>query len=136
MAGHPWYCMKIRLENGLPFIEATIEQNGATLALKKVLLDTGSAGCIFSADRLLEIGLAYEPSDKVHRIRGVGGAEFVFIKTIDRLSPGEIRVDDFQIEAGAMDYGFEIDGILGMDFLKRVGAIIDLANLEIVSKTP
>lgn len=29
-----------------------------------------------------------------------------------------------------MDYGFEMDGIVGMDFLMEVGAIIDLARLE------
>ena len=30
-----------------------------------------------------------------------------------------------------MDYGFEIDGIIGMDFLTQVGAVIDLARLEV-----
>ncbi len=28
-----------------------------------------------------------------------------------------------------MDYGFEINGIIGMDFLKKVGAIIDLDKM-------
>lgn len=32
---------------------------------------------------------------------------------------------------GGMDYGFEINGILGMDFLKRARAIIDLGKLII-----
>ena len=30
-----------------------------------------------------------------------------------------------------MDYGFDIDGIIGMDFLVEVGAIVDLSRLEI-----
>lgn len=30
-----------------------------------------------------------------------------------------------------MDYGFEIGGILGMDFLRTAGAIIDLDALTI-----
>ena len=78
----------------------------------------------------MTIGLTYEPDDKVHRIRGVGGTEFVFAKRVDRLGVGELQVNDFQIEIGAMDYGFDIDGIIGMDFLIQVGAIIDLAKLE------
>jgi hypothetical protein len=45
---------------------------------------------------------------------------------------GELQVSDFQIEVGSMDYGFDIDGIIGMDFLIQVEAIIDLARLEIV----
>ena len=30
-----------------------------------------------------------------------------------------------------MDYGFYIDGILGMDFLRAAGAIVDLGALEL-----
>ncbi len=30
-----------------------------------------------------------------------------------------------------MDYGFAITGIIGLDFLRQVGAMIDLAKLEI-----
>jgi hypothetical protein len=30
-----------------------------------------------------------------------------------------------------MDYGFEINGILGMDFLTRAGAVLDLGDLTI-----
>lgn len=39
---------------------------------------------------------------------------------------------DFTIEVGVMDYGFDINGILGMDFLIETGAIIDLARMEII----
>ena len=31
-----------------------------------------------------------------------------------------------------MDYGFEFGGILGMDFLRAAGAIIDLYELTLV----
>jgi len=101
---------------------------GRRLDLENVLLDTGSASTIFSADRLLEIDLRCDPTDILNRIRGVGGTEFVFSKTVDRLSLGDLAVSDFEIEVGAMDYGFsfELGGIVGMDFLERVGAVIDL----------
>src|ERR1041384_2654676 len=110
MAWHPRGAMKIRLQNGLPYIGASLTYQGQQLALEIVLLDTGSAGVIFSTDKLLVIGLQYAPEDMAHRIRGVGGAEFVFTKRLDRLSVGELRVDNFEIEVGAMDYGFEIEG--------------------------
>lgn len=131
MAGYSWSPMKIRLEHGLPYIAVDIEFRGQRLALEKVLLDTGSAGCVFAADKLLGIGLQYEPNDNIHRIRGVGGAEFVFTKTVDRLALDQLEAGHFEIEVGAMEYGFEIDGIVGMDFLAQVGALIDLARLEI-----
>ncbi|MCL0060426.1 retropepsin-like domain-containing protein [Dehalococcoidia bacterium] len=122
--------MKIRLRDTLPYVTASLTYQGQQLSFRNVLLDTGSAGVIFSTERVLTIGLTYEPDDSVHRIRGVGGTEFVFTKRLDCLAVGELQINDFQIEVGAMDYGFDIDGIIGMDFLIQVGAIIDLAILE------
>ena len=125
--------MRIRLQDGLPYVTATLTYRGQQMSFRNVLLDTGSAGVIFSTDRILTIGLTYEPEDMVHRIRGVGGTEFVFTKRVDNLAVGELRVSNFQVEIGAMDYGFDIDGIIGMDFPIQVGAIIDLSKLEIYS---
>ncbi len=123
--------MNIRLQDGLPYIMASITHHGQQLALEDVLLDTGSAGTVFPTDKVMAIDLQYEAEDTVHGIRGVGGAEFVFAKKVDCLSVGELQVNDFEIEIGAMDYGFKMDGIIGMDFLTQVGAIVDLAKLEI-----
>ncbi len=122
--------MKIRLRDGLPYVTASLTYQGQQLAFRNTLLDTGSGGVIFSTDRVSTIDLTYEPDDMVHRIRGVGGTEFVFTKRVDCLAVGELRVNGFEIEIGAMDYGFDIDGIIGMDFLIQVGAIIDLTKLE------
>jgi len=55
--------MNIRLRDGLPFITATIEYRERRVTFPWVLLDTGSAGCIFSTDKLLAVDLRYEPDD-------------------------------------------------------------------------
>ena len=123
--------MKIHLRDGLPYTTATIEYRGRRVTFQRVLLDTGSASCIFAADKLLTIDLRYEPDDMVHRIRGIGGAEFAFTKKVNQLLLDELQVGDFEIEVGAMDYGFEMDGIIGMNFLIKTGAVIDLPRLEI-----
>ena len=123
--------MKIRIQDGLPYIAATITHKGQTLTLENVLIDTGSAGAIFSADQVAAVGLEYGTDDVVHRIRGVGGAEFVFTKRAESLTVGDLRLNNFEIEVGAMDYGFAIDGIIGMDFLSQVKAVIDLDLFEI-----
>ena len=125
--------MKIRIRNGLPFISTTLIHHSQRVTLKNVLLDTGSAGSIFSADKVAGIGLTYEPNDFVHRIRGVGGSEFVFTKPVGVLKVGDLKVEKFEIEIGAMDYGFDMDGIIGLDFLTKVGALIDLDRKELVS---
>lgn len=123
--------MNLNIRHGLPFVTATIGYGGHELELSNVLLDTGSASTLFHVDRLLAIDLRMEADDLIRRIRGVGGTEFVFSKRVDALAIGDLSVDKFEIEVGAMDYGFDLDGIIGLDFLVAVGARIDLGELTI-----
>ena len=125
--------MRIRIKNGLPYVTATLVYHSQRATLKNVLLDTGSAGSIFSTDKIASIGLTYEPNDFVHRIRGIGGSEFVFTKRVDLLMAGDLMVEKFEIEIGAMNYGFDMDGIIGVDFLTKVGALIDLDRKQLIS---
>jgi hypothetical protein len=126
--------MKIQLKDGLPFVATQLTYRDRQITLENVLLDTGFVGSIFPTDRLISIGLEYEADDFVYRIRGVGGEEFVFAKRLDRVALRNLEVEDFEIEIGLMDYGFRIDGILGMDFLTEVGAILNLGSLEVVGE--
>ena len=95
-----------------------------------MIIDTGSAGTILKFDSVKSIGISQEADDEIHRICGVGGKEFVFAERIDRISLNDAVVDDFVVEIGAMEYGFAIEGILGLDFLTQIGAIIDLKEFR------
>jgi hypothetical protein len=124
--------MKIEIRKGLAYLSVSLICQKREIFIDNVLLDTGSAGTIFSADKMLDAGLKIEPHDKIRRIRGVGGTEFVITKQIDRLYLDGLQVTDFNIEIGAMDYGVEMNGILGLDFLLQAKAHIDLEELEIL----
>lgn len=123
--------MKIRIEDGLPFVSISISFQQQQLELDNVIIDTGSAGTILKFDSVKSIGISQEADDEIHRICGVGGKEFVFAKRIDRISLNDAALDDFVVENGAMEYGFAIEGILGLDFLTKIGAIIDLKEFQI-----
>lgn len=123
--------MQLRLRDSLPFVTLTVGHKGATVEIANVLVDTGSASTVLAADSLAQIGIEPSPEDILHTLRGVGGTEVVYLRIVDFLEVGESKVIDFEIEVGGMDYGFEISGILGMDFLKASGAIIDLRELQI-----
>lgn len=123
--------MKIRLEGGLPFVTVSLTHQGRELVLDRVLLDTGSGASVVAADEVARLGVVPEPTDVLRRIVGVGGTEFVFSKRVGKLVLGNLEAEDFEIQVGAMDYGFPIQGLLGMDFLLRSAAIIDLGRLEI-----
>lgn len=127
---------EIYLVDDLPFVRAKIDYRDRQIHLDRVLLDTGSGGSVFSADRLFDVGVRFERGDPVHRIRGVGGTEFVFAKRMDTISLGGLRVEGFDIEVGALEYGFEFEGILGMNFLLQIGADLDLEGLRLTSRRP
>jgi predicted aspartyl protease len=127
--------VKLELRHGLPFTPATLFIQEKQVFLENVLVDTGSAGSVFSADKLFEAGLSYEPEDTLRRVFGVGGSEFVFTKQIRQLQVGELTALDLTITVGAMDYGIELDGILGMDFLRQVKAVINIETLELEIET-
>ena len=123
--------MKLALLGGLPFVAATVSYRGQTINLDQVLVDTGSAGTVFAADHLVDIDVLPEPDDPLRRIAGVGGAEYVFEKMIDQLTVGDLSASGFRIEVGALDYGFEINGIIGIDFLMASQAVLDLKRMTI-----
>lgn len=123
--------MRLTLKDDLPFVTVRIVFRGTEAEVPAVLIDTGSAGTILAADVVATIGIIPDLHDTLYAVRGVGGAEVVFARRVDRLMVGENGLDGFEIEVGGMDYGFEINGILGMDFLLRTGANIDLQALEL-----
>ena len=67
--------MNLFLDRGLLLVQLSIVHDNQKLELARVLLDTGSATTLFSASKLLEIGLTYELDDTLSTVRGVGGSE-------------------------------------------------------------
>jgi len=127
----PFMTFKLQIKDNLPFVQMQVQYKDKEMMLRNVLVDTGSASSILKGELVREIGIKPEPEDILGSVRGVGGSEFVYIKLVDLLSIGDLIVEDFKIDVGEMDYGFDIDAIIGMDFLKKTGAIIDLHNYSI-----
>jgi predicted aspartyl protease len=123
--------MRLTLKDDLPFTRLTVAYRGSAITVDNVLIDTGSASTVLAARAVAQIGIVPEMTDVVYTVRGIGGTEAVFTRRIDHVAVEAQRVTDFEIEVGSMNYGFDIDGILGMDFLTRAGAIINLRDLRL-----
>jgi len=118
--------MKLLMRYNLPFIKIKVGYRNLSIDIPNILLDTGSATTILNADILYSIGVKPEANDTTSQIVGIGGEESVYHKIIDFIQLDNKLLYDFKIDVGILDYGFEIDGILGMDFLLEANAIIDL----------
>jgi hypothetical protein len=121
--------MNIEVKHGLPFVAVTIRYRGSELLLERVLLDTGSAGTIFNANLVTAVGVFPEGNDVVDTIRGVGGVEYVYTKYFESIHFGDVRLENFQVEIGNMDYGMEINGIIGFDFITAAKLLNDTRNM-------
>jgi hypothetical protein len=63
---------------------------------------------------------------------GVGGVEEVDVHNFEFLAiEPEIAIGPFTVDVGSADYGRDLGGLLGLDFLRRAGAIINLADWTI-----
>ncbi len=122
---------RLIIEDGLLLTDMELTYRRQSLGLKRVLVDTGSGGTIISTDLAESIGIIAEEDDMIYRISGVGGSEFVFSKRVDSIKMGEAEIRDFPLEVGAMNYGFDLDGIIGLDFLQQIKAIINIDKLTI-----
>ena len=128
--------MKIRQEDRLLFVTVSVFHEDQEISLDRVLLDTGSDRSIFSTDEVSQLGIFPDPKDVLRRVVGVGGVEFVVTKQVEKIALGEIEIPEFVIQMGAMNYGFPIQGLLGLDFLLRSAAVIDLGEMEISGSFP
>lgn len=122
---------KLVIDEGLLLTDMEITYRGRKKYLSRVLVDTGSSSSIISSDIAESIGIYPEASDPIFRICGVGGSEIVFSKMIDSIRIGEIETEQIQIEIGSMNYGFHLEGIVGLNLLKQMKAMINIEKLQI-----
>ena len=123
--------MQLTFRHELAFVTATLTYSGVSIEIANVLVDTGDASTTINADLAADAGVFVSPTDTLRRLRGVGGHEHVFSRRVDRFAIGDHGLNDFELEIGEMDYGFQLGGILGMDFLRTARAVLDLDQLTI-----
>lgn len=120
--------MQLNLNYDIPFVNLVLAYKGKRINVDNVLVDTGSARSVFAADIVNTLGIYYEPDDMIETVRGVGGIETVFERAIDMIQVDDYELAEFTIQVGGMDYGFDIKGILGMDFLAQSQAILNFGT--------
>lgn len=124
--------MNLKLKYGLPFTDVVLTHKGRQISFDNFLIDTGSASTIIAAEIALDLDLGPAPLDVIRKIRGIGGTEYVYEKHIDRIQLGTKKITQFNIQIGDMDYGFDIKGIIGMDYLIKSKTVIDLENMLLI----
>lgn len=126
---------KLKEKNGLLYADVDISIRDKTVHIDDVIIDTGSFHTIIMTDYLKTLEVDFEDDDELVYSSGLGGAVMASVrKKVDKLSIGGIVLSNTKIDFGVIDPLDRINGLLGLDFLRNVGILIDLDELIILKK--
>jgi hypothetical protein len=120
--------------NGLLHATVTLTYQGRAAVIERVIVDTGAARTLISADAVFDLGIFATPTDELTIMSGIGGEDFAFRKEIDCASFGTFELKSLLLDFGNLDEGFGINGIIGLDILLKGKFVIDLADMSILQK--
>lgn len=124
--------MQIEFKDGLLFASIQIAFRGSTKVIENIVIDTGAAESIISPDAVEDIGIFAEPEDSVNSFYGVGGnLHNFFSKNVGEIKLGQVRLEEVKMDFGVIDPKGYINGLLGLDLLMKLGAVLDLKRLSL-----
>lgn len=118
--------IKLRYQDKLLFCSICIKIDNQVFNLDNVLIDTGSATTLINADYITLDG-----TEKIRNVQGVGGYERILKKRINTIEINDNTINDTYLSIGDMDYGIDIDLLLGLDILTALRANINLKTMEL-----
>ena len=122
-------------KNGLLYATVDIEHNGKTIIVDDVIIDTGAYHSIILTDYLEELDVGFSENDELVKSSGYGGVQMTSVrKMMDRMRMGNIELNNFKIDFGDIDPYERVNGLIGLDFLKGAGVIIDIVDSTISRK--
>lgn len=104
-----------------------ITYKGNKKTISNVVIDTGAVESILSSTIVKDIGINFTASDTTAVTRGAGGGKMrFFYKVVDELKIGNKVFKNIKMDFGNIDPSGEINGLIGLDLLKSLHAVIDV----------
>lgn len=122
------------LFDGLICTDVEVHFEGQMKLLKNVVIDTGAVQSILNHSFVIDIGINPKFVDEFRMTYGIGGEMAYFCRKIDKIKIGDFEFADFDIDFGDIDPNGEIQGLIGLDVLKSMRAVIDIEIPELLCK--
>ncbi|GKU24377.1 hypothetical protein CFOLD11_12030 [Clostridium folliculivorans] len=127
--------VKLTYKNGLLYTNLLLCHDGKEVLVEDIIIDTGAFHTILSPVFLEELDTEVALDDEIVNAYGLGGGICSSLrKRIDKISFGNISIDNVRVDFGEIDPKDRINGLLGLDLLKASKVIIDVVEDKIVLK--
>jgi predicted aspartyl protease len=115
----------------LLYVRGAVGGSDGRTKVVRLLVDTGARRTVLPLRLLKEFGVDVDAPLRKIRVTAAGGVLQVPTFRMSWLSCLGNRFDDFEVIALDLPPSAEVDGLLGMDFLTRVKAIVNVERGEI-----
>jgi hypothetical protein len=121
---------KLTLKDELLYTSISIVHDGKKVTIDDVIIDTGAFHTILAPEFLDELDVGFSEDDGLVKASGYGGTVCYSVrKKIDKILCGDIQLENIKLDFGDIDPNERVNGLLGLDFLRSAGVIIDLVDL-------
>lgn len=126
---------KLCYKNGLLYASLEILIDEKSIRIDDVIIDTGAFHTIILTDYIENHELEFSEDDELVKSSGYGGLQMSSVrKKVDMVRIGDISVENVKIDFGEIDPYERINGLIGLDFLRAAGTVIDLVDLTMCKK--
>ncbi|WP_352420683.1 retropepsin-like aspartic protease [Proteiniborus sp.] len=125
----------LHYKNGLLYASIILQEGDKSIIVEDVIVDTGAYHTIILTDYLEDLDAEFTEDDELVKSSGYGGLQMSSVrKKIDKVTIGDISLTNMKIDFGEIDPYERVNGLIGLDFLRSVGVIIDLVDLTMYKK--
>lgn len=121
----------VERKNYLFYIRAGIGGQDDRRKVVRLLVDTGARNTVLPARLLQEFGYNLNNPVRQVRITAAGGILQVPMITVAWFNCLGTNIQSFAVIALDLPPSAGVDGLLGMDFLTTIGAIVDINQMQI-----
>lgn len=126
---------KLQYKKGLLYTSISLMHEGQCITIPDVIIDTGAFHTILLTDYLAQLDVGFSDEDELVKASGYGGAVYSAVrKKVDKIQMGDIFINDIKLDFGVIDPQERVNGLIGLDFLRAAGVIIDLVESTVYKK--
>lgn len=126
----------LQFKDGLLYTSIILKHGEKSVLVDDVIIDTGAFHTIISTDYLEKMDVEFSEDDELVKASGYGGTVCYSVrKRIDSIQCDDLSVKDIKLDFGEIDPNERVNGLIGLDFLRKAGVIIDLVDLVMYKKS-